>query len=230
MTDVSPRLYLMTPVVSDADAFAPALSAACSVGNIAAICLRLAPADERTQINRIKILAPIAQERGAAVLLTNEGDTDWPMVVMRGGADGVHAMQPDTATLTDLRARLNDGRILGAGNLRARHDAMEAGEAGVDYVLFGEPGEDGILPPLSAVIERAQWWSEIFETPCVAHSPDLDALGAIAATGTDFIGLGDTIWTAPEGPAAAISGVLNAIAKTRAKTSAKTTRTRPLPA
>lgn len=217
MTDAAPRMYLTTPLVSDADAFAPVLAEACAAGDIAALCLRLAPADERTQINRIKILAPIAQARGAAVLVSNEDEADWPLIAMRGGADGVHATKPDPVVLTDLRARLTDGRILGAGNLRARHDAMEAGEAGVDYVLFGEPGEDNTLPPLSAVTERAQWWAEIFEIPCVAHAPDLAALVPLAATGADFLSLSDAVWTAPDGPAAAIAAALAALGEARAQ-------------
>ena len=49
---------------------------------------------------------------------------------------------------------------------------MSAGEAGADYLLFGEPRPDGTIPALESVIERATWWAEIFETPCVAYAPD----------------------------------------------------------
>ena len=60
------RLYLVTPIVADASAFAATLSEACAMGDVAAVLLRLADADDRTMINRLKLLAPIAQQAGAA--------------------------------------------------------------------------------------------------------------------------------------------------------------------
>jgi len=67
---------------------------------------------------------------------------------------------------------------------------MDAGEAGVDYVMFGEPRPDGSLPPLTAVLERAGWWAEIFETPCVAYVPDAESIAALVETGAEFVALG----------------------------------------
>jgi thiamine-phosphate pyrophosphorylase len=74
---------------------------------------------------------------------------------------------------------------------------MDAGEAGVDHVLFGEPRPDGSLPPLAAVLERAGWWAEIFQTPCVAYAPDADSVAALAETGAEFVALG--AWAFDEG-------------------------------
>jgi thiamine-phosphate pyrophosphorylase len=197
----TPGLYLITPVLAEPAAFAPSLAAACEGGEVAAVLLRLAPGDERTLVNRIKALAPVAQDRGAAVVVAVEGQADLPTVAARGGADGVHAGRP--ADLTALRERLKGDRILGAGGLRSRHDAMEAGEAGVDYLLFGEPGPDGGVPPLDAVVERAGWWAEIFQTPCVAYAPAFDAVPRLAATGAEFVAFGDAVWSHPDGPRAA---------------------------
>lgn len=178
------RLMLVTPVVTDATSLALQLQAALAVGDIAAILLRPAPGDERSIINLIKELAPLVQARGAALVVETDAS-----IAMRGGADGVHLPgRPDLIAST--RATLKGERILGAGSLRARHDAMEAGEAGVDYVMFGEQREDGTWPPLSVLVERAGWWAELFETPCVACAPDLDAVAALAATGAEFIALG----------------------------------------
>jgi thiamine-phosphate pyrophosphorylase len=196
-----PGLYLITPILAEPAASAPSLAAACQGGEVAAVLLRLAPGDERTLVNRIKTLAPVAQDHGAAVVVAVEGQADLPTVAARGGADGVHAGRP--ADLTALRERLKGDRILGAGGLRSRHDAMEAGEAGVDYLLFGEPSPDGMLPPLDAVVERAGWWAEIFQTPCVAHAPALEAIPRLAATGAEFVALGDAVWSHPDGPRAA---------------------------
>ena len=207
----APQLYVITPAVADAAGFAPQLEAACAGSAIAAVLLRLEPSDERTLVNRVKALAPAAQAKGAAVLIAAEGgEVDLAAIAARGGADGVHA--GEGAALRDLRGRLKGERILGAGNLRSRHEAMEAGEAGVDYVLFGEPRPDGTIPPLEAVIERAAWWAEIFETPCVAYASGLETLPGLAATGAEFVALGDAIWKHPDGPAAALGAVRAALA------------------
>ena len=130
---------------------------------------------------------------------------------LRGGADGIH-VAGDPARLGGLRERLGGGRILGAGGLRSKHDAMTAGEGGVDYVMFGEPRPDGLLPPIAAVAERAAWWAEIFETPCVAYAPTLEALARLARTGAEFVALGDAVWDHPDGPAAAVRAALDALA------------------
>jgi thiamine-phosphate pyrophosphorylase len=67
---------------------------------------------------------------------------------------------------------------------------MDAGEAGCDYVLFGEPRADGSLPAFPGVVERAQWWAEIFEIPCAAYCPDAEGVDALVATGCEFVALG----------------------------------------
>ena len=87
-----------------------------------------------------------------------------------------------------------------------KDDAMSLGEAGVDYLLFGEPRRDGSLPSLDSVAERAAWWAEIFETPCGAYAPSLEAIEPLAATNAEFVALGDAVWSHPNGPAAAVKG------------------------
>ena len=207
MADPTTRLYLVSPLITEPDSFAPKLAEACGDGAIAAVLLRLAPADERTLINHVKALAPAAQDNGTAVIVTCEADIDLAAIAARGGADGIHTSHGAAAAQV-LRERLKGERILGAGNVRSRHDAMELGEAGVDYVMFGEPRADGSLPALESVVERAAWWAEIFETPCVADAPDLAAVAPLARTGAEFIALGDAIWAHEEGPGAAVAAAL----------------------
>jgi thiamine-phosphate pyrophosphorylase len=202
MADTAARLYLITPVLEDAS-FAPQLSEACATGAVAAVLLRLAPADERTLTNQVKALAPAAQEHGAAVIVTTEAMADLATVAARGGADGVH-MAGDPALVREMRDRLKSERALGVGAIRTKDDAMTFGEAGVDYLLFGEPRQDGSLPSLESVVERAAWWAEIFETPCAAYAPSLDAVEPLAATNAEFVALGDAVWSHPDGPAAAV--------------------------
>lgn len=198
------RLALITPVIAEPQAFAPLLRAACAAAPIAAVLLRLEAADERTLVNRVKALAPLAQEHGAAVIVWLAGPLppglDAATVAVRGGADGVHAPSPDA--LAALRERLGAERSLGVGGLRSKHDAMGAGEAGADYLLFGERRADGTLPPLDQVAERAAWWAEIFETPCMAVAPTLDAVAPLAGTGAEFVALDGAAWAQPDGPAA----------------------------
>ena len=198
MTD-QPRLYLVSPLLESAEPFGDALAQACGAADVAAVLLRLAPADERSLINTVKALAPVAQNAGAAVLVEIAGEFDAALVAARGGADGVHSAVP--GDVKALRGRVRDGRMLGVGQLRTKHDAMSAGEAGVDYVMFGEPRPDGYVPPLEQVVERAEWWAEIFEPPCVAYAPSLEAARELAGTGTDFVAIGDAIWSHPAGAA-----------------------------
>jgi len=211
MAEPAARLYLITPVIEDAAAFATRLTEACAAGEVAAVLARLAPADERTLTNRVKALAPAAQDHGAAFLVAAEGDADLVTVAARGSADGVHLSNPKAAALKDTIGRLKGERALGVGGIRSKDDAMTVGEAGVDYLLFGEPRADGSLPALDSVAERAAWWAEIFETPCVAYAPSLDAVPTLAATNAEFIALGDVVWSHPDGPAAAVRAALDAL-------------------
>ena len=185
------RLMLVTPPVEDAEAMAFRLMQAMAGGDIAAIVLRLAPGDDRSRIERVKRLAGPVQANNVALVVE-----DSALVATRGGADGVHVTGGPEA-IAEARSSLRNERIIGAGSLRARHDAMDVGEAGVDYVMFGEPRADGSVPPLAAVIERAGWWAEIFETPCVAYAPDAESVPALVETGAEFVALG--AWAFEEG-------------------------------
>lgn len=187
----SPRLMLVTPPVADAEAMAFRLMQAMAGGDIAAVLLRLAPGDDRSRIERVKRLAGPVQANNVALVVEDNA-----LVAARGGADGVH-LTGGPAAVSEARSSLKSERIIGIGGLRARHDAMDAGEAGVDYVMFGEPRPDGSLPPLAAVIERAGWWAEIFETPCVAYAPDAESIPALVETGAEFVALG--AWAFEEG-------------------------------
>jgi thiamine-phosphate pyrophosphorylase len=212
MAEAPARLYLVTPVLDDAAAFAPRLAEACAAGDVAAVLVRLASADERTQIKRLKTLAPVGQEAGAAVLVSLPEEADLATISARGGADGVHASR-SLAGFRELRERIKGDRILGAGGIRTRDDAMSLGELGAYYLMWGEPRADGSLPALDQVIERAAWWAEIFETPCVAFAPTLDAVPSLGTIGAEFIALGDAVWEHAGGPGAAVRAAVEALAQ-----------------
>ncbi len=199
MAEPSTRLALLTPHGIDAaqaDALDDALARACRAGDVAAVVLRLAAGDERGLVNLVKNLAPTVQDRGAALLVSCPGFVgDLVSVAARGGADGVHLERADEMALRDLRGRLRDGRILGVGGLsESRHAAMAAGETGADYLMFGGSYPDGALPDPERVREQAQWWAEIFETPCIAVAAKADEVADLASTGAEFVGLESAIW------------------------------------
>ena len=210
MTRQSPRqrLYLVTPALEDPAAFVDVLEAALGAADIAALLVRLAETDERALINRAKTVTTLAQRRDVAVLLDGR-----PQFVGRIGADGAHiaGIEAFVAAL----ATLKPDRIAGAGGLRSRHDAMLAGEAGADYVMFGEPDRRGARPPQETVLDYLSWWAELFEIPCVGYAAALDDVEPLAATGADFVALGEWIWTEPQGAAATIAAAAGKLAEPR---------------
>jgi thiamine-phosphate pyrophosphorylase len=209
-----PRIYLATPDVDDPSPQVASLPRLLAGADVAAVLLRLKPTDQRTMISRVKVLAPAIQDSGAALLL--DGHVE---LVARAGADGAH--------LTGIRAMeealpsLKPDRIAGVGGLATRHDSMQAGEAGADYVLFGEPDASGQRPSAEAIAERLQWWAELFEPPCVGYAASRDEAYAFAAAGADFVLVGDFIWADPRGAAAALTEVEQAIRQAHAETAGK---------
>ncbi|KMO42220.1 thiamine monophosphate synthase [Methylobacterium variabile] len=219
MADPQTRLILLTAPDAGPDLSAR-LARAVAAGDVAAVILRLPQGDERALVNAVKAVAPAVQEAGAALVIGGGGGTDLATVAARSGADGVHVPanygaadlpEAEPASETDddeedegesplraLRERLRDGRILGVGRVRSKHAAMEAGEAGADYVLFGD---DPNLA-LDDLVARLTWWVEIFETPCIALARDLAAVPDLVATGAEFIGLDPALWAGEGGEAA----------------------------
>jgi thiamine-phosphate pyrophosphorylase len=184
--------------------------------DIAAVLLRLTMADQRSMIARVKTLAPVIQNAGAALLL--DGHVE---LVARAGADGAHVS--GLAALEEALPSLKPARIAGVGGLATRHDSMTAGEKGADYVLFGEPDTKGKRPAMEAVAERLDWWAELFEPPCIAYAVSHDEAHAFVLAGADFILVGDAVWADPRGASAALAEIGQAMrqAHTLARDAAK---------
>jgi thiamine-phosphate pyrophosphorylase len=209
-----PRLYLATPVVDDPSPLIASLPGMLAEADVAAVLVRLQPTDQRSMISRVKALAPVVQGGGAALLL--DGHVE---LVARGGADGAHltgieAMQEELPSL-------KPDRIAGVGGLPTRHDSMAAGEAGADYVLFGEPDARGQRPSVEAIAERLQWWAELFEPPCIGFAASREEAYEFAAAGADFVLVGDFIWADPRGAAAALKDAQQAIRQAHSATAGK---------
>ena len=209
-----PRLYLDTPEIDDPSQLAASLPGLLIAVDVAAVLLRLKQTDQRSMITRIKALAPAVQDAGAALLL--DGHVE---LVARGGADGAHLS--GLAVMEEALPSLKPDRIAGVGGLATRHDSMAAGEAGADYVLFGEPDARGQRPAVEAIAERLQWWAELFEPPCVGFAASREEAAEFAASGADFVLVGDFIWADPRGAETALIEVEQAIQEAHAATTAK---------
>lgn len=203
---VKPRFILITPVIEDADKFLPKLVSACSSPDVAAVILKLtgddadviAGAADSELAARARLLLPEVQKNGAMLLLDG-----LPNLVNESGADGAHISDP--ASVQSIRASLKE-KIVGSGRLVSRHDAMISGEAGADYVMFGEPDAGGKRPGFDAVNERVSWWAELFQLPCIAYAAHENEIAPLVRAGADFVALGEeALWNAKEEPAAVLA-------------------------
>jgi thiamine-phosphate pyrophosphorylase len=191
----SPRcsLYLVTPPLSaaDADAFVKIFVRVLEAAPIACALVRFAPGSEsHTEAIMAPLLRP-ARDADCALLIENDARS-----ADRLGADGVHVAGAGADLVAAIK-RLKPERIVGAGSLRTRDEAMTAGEMGADYVMFGElhgGAQTAGLASLVSLTERVAWWAQIFETPCVAYAGTIAAAGPLADAGADFVALGDAIW------------------------------------
>ncbi len=200
------RLYLVTPPglnsAAALDAFAAQLAAALDAGDVACVLLRTADLDDRTALTAAQRLAPIAQERGTAFLVEDRAE-----VARQSNADGVH-LTGDGAPVARLRETIGPEAIVGVGCGLSRHAAMEAGEAGADYVAFAGPEAD--------LAELLAWWQATMTPPCVAmEGVTLDNAVWLARAGADFLAVCDAVWQHPEGPAAAIAALSARLAEAR---------------
>jgi thiamine-phosphate pyrophosphorylase len=173
---LSPRLFLVAPELPAAT-LADCLAAACAVGDVASLVVPPALAKE---------IAPLAQAKSVAVLTTGDLRNAAPL-----GCDGIHVDAAE-ASVADARAAIGKDRIVGAFAGASRHVAMEAAEAGADYIAFAQnrptPGGEPILG----------WWSELFEIPCVAFDPvEPGGLDILLPQNPDFIRPSDAMWDSP---------------------------------
>lgn len=185
---MAPQLYLITPDTPNPEQFPRQLMSVLSGPEIAALLVRRGSMDEAAYASLAERLIQIGQAAGAAVLIEDDA-----ALAKTLGADGVHV---GSGGLKALRAAIDlikpDG-IVGAGNIRSRHDAMSFGELDVDYVMFGPLG--GATDPQAA--ELAQWWAETFEVPAIHSDPAADP-ALVKQTPAEFIALSDCVWVSSD--------------------------------
>ena len=178
------RLYLITPPrLDDLAGFGRVLAHALDAGDVAAVQIRLKDVDEAVVAAAVDALMPIAQAREVAVILN-----DRPDLAARLGCDGVHIGQDD-APYAEARRLMGRDKIVGVTCHDSRHLAMEAAEAGADYVAFGAFFPTTTKEPKARCeLEILTIWQETMETPCVAIGGITVATAReVARAGADFV-------------------------------------------
>ncbi len=203
------RLYLVTPERIEVPSFAERLAAALDGGDVACLQLRLKGVPDDEIERAAAALMPLCAERDVAFIVN-----DRPDLAAAVGADGVHIGQDD-ADYASARALMGEERIVGVTAHDSRHLAVEAAEAGADYVAFGAFFPTATKTPKTrAGIALLEWWGELVEVPCVAIGGiTVDNCGALVTAGADFLAVVAAVWEASAGPAAAVADFNRAIAE-----------------
>ncbi len=194
------ELYLITPPKIDLDIFAHTLSATLDAGEVSCVQLRLKDVSDEEIKKACDTLRPIVQDRDIAFVLN-----DRPDLAKQMGCDGVHVGQEDTP-YKKAREIMGADAIVGVTCHDSKHLAMIAGEQGADYVAFG-----AFYPTQTKEAKTKaepwilEWWSSMFEVPCVAIGGiTLDNAAPLIEAGADFLAVSGGIWDYKDGPEAAV--------------------------
>ena len=193
------QLYLISPPAFEPAVFAEHLRAALDGGPVAAFQLRLTDVSDEAVLLAADTLRPVLAPHDVAFLVDARAD-----LAKRAGADGVHLDQG--GSVADARALLGRDAQVGVSCLASRHFAMEAAEAGADYLSFG-----GFFPSSTKVIEHwadpalLGWWTTLSQLPCVAIG-GITAANArpLVDAGADFLAVSAGVWAHEAGPGAAV--------------------------
>lgn len=195
------RLYLITPPRFETEDFARVLQDALAGGDVAAVQLRLKDTSDSEILRAGAALKPIVQAADAAFIVN-----DRPDLAAKLDADGVHIGQED-ARYAAARAAMGVDRIVGVTCHDSRHLAMEAAEAGADYVAFGAfYPTDTKEAKARAEPEILEIWQETMETPCVAIGGiTVENAERLIRAGADFLAVSAGVWRHPDGPRTAVA-------------------------
>lgn len=191
-----PQIYLITPPAFELEVFPDRLAAVLDAEEVACVRLALATRDEDTILRAADALREVTIARDVALVIENHA-----MLVERLGLDGVH-LTDGARQIRKLRKDLGQDAIIGAFCGTTRHEGMTAAEVGADYVSFGPVGATQLGTGAQAEFELFEWWSEMIEVPVVAEGALSADLVAKLGTVTDFFGIGEEIWRAPDAAAA----------------------------
>ncbi|WP_102223351.1 thiamine phosphate synthase [Acidimangrovimonas sediminis] len=183
-----PQLYLVTPPAFELEVFPDRLAEVLDGTEVACIRLALATSDEDILGRAADALREVAHARDVALVIDRH-----LLLAQRHGLDGVH-LTDGARNLRKARKELGDDAIVGAFCGSSRHDGLNAGEAGADYVSFGPVGEVALGDGTVAPNELFAWWSEVIEVPVVAEGGLTPEKIAELAPVTDFFAVGEEIW------------------------------------
>jgi thiamine-phosphate pyrophosphorylase len=190
------RLCLVTPHDIDPVDASRLVGDALAGGDVASLIIT----GEGEGLQRLaEALVPRAQARDVAALVLND-----TRIAGRTHADGVH-IDTGIADLAAAAGKLRPKLIVGAGGLRSRHEAMEAGEANPDYLFFGRLDGDREDDIFDKAFDLASWWSEVFLIPAmVMGGRTLASVETAARAGIEFVALSQAVFADPRGPAKAV--------------------------
>lgn len=200
MPDPGCQLYLVTPPVLDPSAFAEPLKAALDAGPVACLQLRLKDVGDDAVRAAADVLMPLCHQHDVAFLVN-----DRPDLAREVGADGVHVGQEDTA-YDEARLIVGPDATVGVTCHNSLHLAMEAADAGADYVAFGAFFPTRTKEPKStADVETLRSWSLATVVPSVAIGGiTVENCPPLIEAGADFLAVVGGVWSHPDGPAAAV--------------------------
>jgi thiamine-phosphate pyrophosphorylase len=194
MTDC--QLYLISPLDLSGD-FPQRLERAFDAGPVAAFQFRVKGVDQHEAARLAEPLLAICREREVAFIVN-----DSIALAKRVGADGVHLGQHD-GSVREARDALGREAQIGVTCHASRHLAMEAGEAGADYVAFG-----AFFPSETKASEHRPepdlltWWQSLMEIPCVAIGGITpENCGPLVEAGADFLAVSHAVWVGDEAAA-----------------------------
>jgi thiamine-phosphate pyrophosphorylase len=199
-----PQLYLITPPAPDLDLFPGLLARVLDSTPVSCLRLALASRDEDMIGRAADACRMVAHERDIAIVIENH-----LKLVERHGLDGVH-LSDGARSVRAARKDLGADAIVGAYCAASRHEGMNAGEAGADYVCFGPLGDSALGTGTRAERDLFTWWSDMIEVPVVAEGALSPALVRDLAPVTDFFAIGDEIWST-EDPVAALGALCAAM-------------------
>lgn len=193
------RLYIITPPALP-EGFEKKLEETLAAGDVACLQLRLKDVKDDVIIAAVKALMPICHAHNVAFILN-----DRPDLAARLNCDGVH-IGPEDTPYEEARALMGPDATVGVTCKDSRHAAMEAAEAGADYVAFGSFFPTTTKEATSSVTpEIIEIWTETTMIPSVAIGGiTVENCEPIVQAGADFIAVCGGIWNYPQGPAAAV--------------------------
>ncbi len=193
------RLYLITPPRLD-EGFADRLGQALAGGDVACLQIRLKDVDDETVARAVEAARPLCHANDVALIVN-----DRPDLAASLGADGVHIGAED-GSYADARSAVGPDAIVGVSCYDSRDKALEAAEAGADYIAFGAffPTQTKD-PPTRASLDLLSWWQQMVTVPCVAIGGITAAnCGALVEAGADFLAVVAGVWDYADGPEAAV--------------------------